>query len=93
MDKDKPTKQEENKLHIEIVRQVVTLSTSGFGVVAALAWNNVIREFVDNYVAIWIPDGGSMVSLFIYAVLVTILAVAVTVQLSRLLRTLKGDKE
>ncbi|MBI2034254.1 MAG: hypothetical protein HYT11_00805 [Candidatus Levybacteria bacterium] len=92
MDKDKPTKQEENKLHIEIVHQVITLSTSGFGVVAALAWNNVIREFVDSYIAKWIPQGGSLISLLVYAIIVTALAVLVTIQLSKLLRTLEGNK-
>lgn len=92
MDKEKPTKQEEKHIHIEIVRQMITLSTSGFGVVAALAWNNVIKEFVDSYIAKWIPEGGSMASLLIYAVLVTILAVIVTIQLSKLLKTLEGNK-
>ena len=93
MEKDKPTKQEQNKLHIEIVRQVITLSTSGFGVVAALAWNSVIREFVDNYIAKWLPQGGSLVSLFLYAIIVTVLAVLATIQLSKLLRTLEGNKQ
>ncbi len=71
---------------------MITLSTSGFGVVAALAWNNVIREFVDSYIAKWIPQGGSLISLMIYAIIVTALAVLVTIQLSKLLRTLEGNK-
>ena len=32
----KTKKKEEQKLHVEIVKQMVTLSTSGFGLVAAL---------------------------------------------------------
>ena len=39
---------EDKKLHTEIVRQMLTLSTSGFGLVAALAWNSLIQEFVDS---------------------------------------------
>lgn len=93
MENDKPTKQEQKRIEIEIVRQMITLSTSGFGVIAALAWNNVIREFVDSYIAVWIPAGGSIVSLLIYALLVTILAVIVTIQLSKILRTLEGNKQ
>lgn len=83
-------KTENRKLHIEIVRQMLTLATSGFGLVAALAWNNVIQEFVKNYIQKLIPGKDtSILSLFIYAVIVTVLAVLVTLQLSKLLRKLE----
>lgn len=74
------------ELHIEIIKQMITLATSGFGFVAALAWNNVIQEFVKNYVSIWLPKGGGLASLLLYAVIITILAVFVTYQLSKLLK-------
>jgi len=74
----------DKKLHVEAVKQMVTLSTSGFGLIAALAWNNVIQAFVNDYVKKWLPNGSGLVSLFIYAVVVTILAVTVTLQLTRL---------
>lgn len=77
------------KLHIEVVRQILTLATSGFGLVAALAWNSVVQEFVNSYVKQWIPHSGGIISLLIYAILITTLAVFVTVQLSRFLRTLE----
>lgn len=77
------------KIHIEVVRQMITLSTSGFGLVAALAWNNIIQEFVKNYINKWLPQSGSLVSLLIYAVVITILAVSVTIQLSKLLGRLE----
>lgn len=79
-------KKEDSKLHIEVVRQMLTLATSGFGFVAALAWNNVIQEFVKGYVQRFIPgkDTG-ILSLLIYAIIVTLLAVIITVQLSRFL--------
>ena len=72
------------KLHVEIVKQMVTLSTSGFGLVAALAWNSVIQEFVNTYVKKWLPANSGIVSLLIYALIITVLAVVVTVQLSKL---------
>lgn len=75
---------EDKKLHVEVVKQMLTLSTSGFGLVAALAWNSLIQEFVNSYIKRWLPDGSGLVSLFIYAVVITLLAVTVTVQLSRL---------
>lgn len=83
-------KTENRKLHIEIVRQMLTLATSGFGLVAALAWNSVIQEFVKNYIQKLIPGKDtSILSLFIYAVIVTVLAVLVTLQLSKLLSKLE----
>lgn len=84
--------QEEKRLHVEIVRQMLTLATSGFGLVAALAWNSVIQEFVKEYVQKWIPGNSGIVSLLIYAVVVTVLAVLVTLQLSKLLKRLEGQK-
>jgi uncharacterized membrane protein len=73
-----------NKLHQELAKQMLTLATSGFGLVAALAWNSLIQEFVNSYVKKFLPNGSGLVSLLIYAVVVTILAVIVTYQLSKL---------
>lgn len=72
------------KLQVEVVRQMITLATSGFGLVAALAWNNVIQEFVNNYIKKYLDVGSGLISLFIYAILITILAVTVTYQLSKI---------
>lgn len=81
---DEKTKKEK-KLHVEVVRQMITLSTSGFGLIAALAWNNVIQEFVNDYVKKFLPQGSGLTSLFLYAILITMLAVLITYQLSKLL--------
>lgn len=85
----KEDKKENNKIHIEIVRQMLTLATSGFALVAALAWNSLIQEFVNEYVKKWLPDSGGIISLLIYAVVITLIAVFVTLQLSSLLRRLE----
>lgn len=71
------------RLHHELTKQMLTLATSGFGLVAALAWNSLIQEFVNSYVKKFLPNGSGIISLFIYAVIVTILAVFVTYQLSK----------
>jgi hypothetical protein len=70
-------------LALLVAKQMVTLATSGFGLVAALAWNNLIKEFVDNYINKWLPNGGSLLSLLIYALIITALAVLVTTNLTR----------
>lgn len=77
-------------LHVEVVKQMLTLSTSGFGLVAALAWNSLIQEFVNNYVKRWLPKDSGLISLLVYAVIVTALAVFVTFQLSKLVRRLEN---
>ncbi len=76
-------------LHKELVKQMLTLATSGFGLVAALAWNNLIQEFVASYVKKFLPNGGSIISLLIYALVVTILAVIITYQLSKISERVK----
>lgn len=85
----KPASPAGRKLHIAVVKQMVTLATSGFGLVAALAWNNVIQEFVNNYVKKYLTVGSGIISLLIYAVLITSLAVFITYQLSKILERLE----
>lgn len=76
-------KQEERKFHQELIAQLLTLSTSGFGLVAALAWNETIQQVVQDFIEPRIPGSG-LLSKFIYALLITLLAVLITFQLSRL---------
>lgn len=80
---------EKKKLHKEILKQMVTLATSGFGLVAALAWNNVIQEVVNNYIKPYLPNGG-LLSLLLYATLITVLAVTVTYQLTKFVEKLEN---
>jgi hypothetical protein len=79
----------EKELKTEMVKQMLTLATNGFGLVAALAWNNVIQEFVATYVKRYLAVGSGVISLLIYAVLVTILAVSVTYQLAKLVQQIE----
>lgn len=74
---------EERAFHIELVTQMLTLATSGFGLVAALAWNETIQQLVKEFIEPRIPGSG-LISKLIYALLITVLAVFITYQLSRL---------
>lgn len=79
------TKKEETAsqrtLKKELTSQMLQLITSGFGVVAALAWNDAIQSFVKEYIEPAIPGSG-LISKFIYAGLITALIVLITYQLS-----------
>jgi TRAP-type C4-dicarboxylate transport system permease small subunit len=91
--KPEKKKGKDKRLHVEIVTQMLTLATSGFGLVAALAWNSVIQEFVNNYIKVWLPRGGGIFSLLIYATLITALAVFITLQLSKLKERVSTEKK
>lgn len=74
----------EKSFHKELLHQLVALSTSGFGLVAALAWNEAIQVFVKDYIQRFYPNGAGIISKFLYAVLITVFAVFATYQLSKL---------
>jgi len=64
--------------------RALKLVTSGFGLVAALAWNELIKETVNVYVKPYFGQGSGLISLLIYALVVTALAVFITYQLSKI---------
>ncbi len=78
-----------SRLHLAILKQMATLATSGFGLVAALAWNGVIQELVNNHIKPYLPKGSGLVSLFIYAVIITTLAVIITYNLTKIVEKLE----
>ena len=78
---------EAKKLQLAFVKQMLSLATSAF------AWNNVIREFVDYYIKPYLPQGSGILSLLIYAIIITVLAVLVTFNLSRISEKLEEKVE
>ncbi len=77
------------RLHLAVIKQMLSLATSGFGLVAALAWNGVIQEFVTTQIKPYLPNGSGFLSLLLYAVVVTILAVIITLNLSKLIEKME----
>lgn len=69
--------------------KILKLTTSGFGLVAALAWNELIKETVNIYIKPYFGESSGLISLLIYALLVTALAVFITYHLSKIV----GNKE
>ena len=69
-------------LKVQLLETFAALITAAFGLVAALAWNETIKELVSMV----FPDGdGSIWGNLIYAIIVTILAVIMTFWISRAL--------
>jgi hypothetical protein len=59
---------------------MISLASAAFGVVAALAWNGAITALVKQIFG----AGAQIVSLFIYAIIITVIAVIVMVNLAKL---------
>jgi hypothetical protein len=62
------------------LQTMISLASAAFGVVAALAWNSAITALVRQIFG----AGGQIVSLFIYAIVITLIAVFVMTSLGRL---------
>jgi len=62
-----------------IMETILGLITTAFAFVAGLAWNNAIQKLIEQIVG----TGSALTSLFTYAIIVTIIAVIVTVLLAR----------
>ncbi len=79
--KAKPTKK---PIHQKVATQTVTLITTSLGLVAALAWNEAITEYVNIYIKPRFAAGSGVVSLFVYALAITAITVFVSYQLSKI---------
>lgn len=62
-----------------IMETILGLITTAFAFVAGLAWNDAIQKLIEQFIG----TGDALPSLFIYAIVVTIVAVIVTVLLAR----------
>lgn len=63
-----------------VVDRVVTLVSGGLGLVAALAWNDAIRALFDRLFG---GNRGGILAQFLYAALVTVIVVFVSLRLIR----------
>ncbi len=76
--------------------KMITLATSAMGLVAALAWNTFIESLIHDYSSKYFPARFGLFSTFIYAVIITVLVVWVTIYLGKLqtvLQKLETEKQ
>ncbi len=73
---------------IQVLDTIAALMTAAFGLIAALAWNQAIKWAVDT---VFTSDPG--VGYFVYAIIVTILAIVATILIGRSIAKLKGKLE
>jgi hypothetical protein len=68
---------------------MIGLASAAFGVVAALAWNSAITDLIHTV----LPAGKGILPEFIYAVVVTLIAVLVLVQLGKMAAATGGESK
>lgn len=76
-------------LRSEFLKTMTALATAGFGLVAALAWNETIKTLINRFIL----SGSTFVSQLIYALFVTALAVIVTYYLGKITQEAKEDED
>lgn len=76
-------------MKVEIIEKLSALITAGFGLVAALAWNDTIKTIFRRIFG----EQSTITGMVIYAVLVTIIAVLATVWIGRLAAKAGGKPE
>lgn len=82
----KETKEKDSSLALEVLDKINSLAAAGFGVVAALAWNDAIKGFFNLYFPT--PQGNVWAQL-LYAIVLTAIIVLITVYLARSTKKIK----
>lgn len=72
----------------EVIEKVAALITAAFGLIAALAWNEAIQEIF----RLVFGDQSGIWAMLFYAVVVTIIAVVVTIWIGRVAEKQTGKK-
>ena len=68
-----------NEVTKMIMETILALITTAFAFVTGEAWNSAIQKLIENFIG----TGDALPSLFTYAIIVTIIAVIVTVLIAR----------
>ncbi|TSC64646.1 MAG: hypothetical protein G01um1014106_36 [Parcubacteria group bacterium Gr01-1014_106] len=72
----------------EISAQLLTLATSALGLVAALAWNDAIQSVFREY----FPSASGIIAKFLYALILSVIIVSVTINLTKLSNLAKNGR-
>lgn len=72
----------------QVVSQALTMLNAAFAFVAALAWNEAVKTFIERY----FRAGSNLLSKFVYAFLVTLIVVLVSRYLQKWSRRLNPQE-
>lgn len=74
-----------DEFKVQLLETFASLITAAFGLVAALAWNDTIKAVVAEV----FQNNGEIMAMFVYAIIVTVIAVIMTLFISRALSKAK----
>lgn len=74
-------------MKFEMMDKLAALVTAAFGLVAALAWNGAIRAIFEHFFG----TADDITAMLVYAVVVTIIAVLVTLWIARAVKRAKCE--
>ena len=75
----KKIKEEIEQTKRALKEKTTTLIIGGFGLVAALAWNEAIKSLFDVY----FKESNGLIGKFIYALMITVIVVIVSIRLGK----------
>jgi Family of unknown function (DUF5654) len=70
-----------------VMQSMITLASASLGLVAALAWNDAIKETMTK----WLGGDDSLGAKYTYAILVTLISVVVVLVLARIAAKVGGE--
>ncbi len=70
-----------DQVHKEVLKTISVLMTTAFAFVAGSAWNEAIQTLIKEFIG---ESGSAVSSMLIYAIVVTVIAVLVTLFIGRL---------
>ena len=76
-------------MKVEVLDKIAALLAAAFGLVAALAWNGAIRAIFERVFG----SADNIAAMVVYAVIVTVIAVLVTIWIARAVKRAKGEKD
>src|SRR5262245_3611299 len=82
-----PLHKKATHLSKEFIATVISLVTTAFGVIVALAWNTALTRIFDQFA----EPGRQILALLTYALVITAIGVAVIVALSRLAKRIDAE--
>jgi TRAP-type C4-dicarboxylate transport system permease small subunit len=80
---------EDPQMKIEVLDKLAALITAAFGLVAALAWNGAIRAIFEAIFG----TADNIPAMLVYAVVVTLIAVGMTIWIAHAVKNAKGESK
>ncbi|MCX6785854.1 MAG: DUF5654 family protein [Candidatus Komeilibacteria bacterium] len=77
---------EKQKLSIEVKEKIIGYILAAFGLVAGLAWNDAIKSLIEK---IFPATGSGLIAKFAYAVLITLIIIIISFNLTKLIKKQK----